>query len=83
MGRSASAARSHYNDEAAHNLSHVPRQTVAGLGDAAFVETGQDMGSITILKGAWVARVVLTGATKLTDPKGALTKAATAVLRRL
>jgi hypothetical protein len=82
MGRSASAARSHYNDEAAHNLSHAAADG-RGLGDAAFVETGQDMGSITILKGAWVARVVLTGATKLTDPKGALTKAATAVLRRL
>jgi hypothetical protein len=77
------AARSHYNDEAAHNLSHAPRQTIAGLGDAAFVELGRDMGSITVLKSARVVRIVLTDSTKLADPKGALTKAATAVVRRL
>ena len=41
------------------------------------------MGSITVLKGAREVRIVLTDSTKLGDPKGALTKAATAVLRRL
>jgi hypothetical protein len=57
-------------DEAAHNLTHAPRQTIAGLGDAAFVETGPDMSSITVLKGARAVRIVLTGATKVADPQG-------------
>jgi hypothetical protein len=41
------------------------------------------MSSITVLKGARVVRIVLTGATKVADPKGALTKSTAGALRRL